>query len=311
MDDAAGQSWMRRHLEAPVLPLLDAPWILDVDVTVKPLYGHQEGAVLGYNPHKPGRPSHAYHSYMMAGLRLALDLAVEPGNETHAKYGRPQLAQVLDRLPAGKRPRLVRGDCGYGADAVMRDLETRSQSYLFKLRLTKNVRRYIEKVFFGDDWRDAGQGWEGRDGEITLSGWQQARRVVLLRRPLKGDVMLADDSQQVLAFVESQVPAQRYEYAVLVTDLPYELLSIAQLYRDRGDAENPFDELKNQWGWGGYTTHDLKRCRIAAMGVGLIYNWWSLFVRLANPQARLEAITSRPLLLCAVGRRIEHAGHQQ
>jgi hypothetical protein len=25
-------------------------------------------------------------------------------------------------------------------------------------------------------------------------------------------------------------------------------------------AENNFDELKNQWGWGGFTTHDLKRC---------------------------------------------------
>ncbi len=29
-------------------PLLAEPWILDVDTTIKPLYGHQEGAVLGY-----------------------------------------------------------------------------------------------------------------------------------------------------------------------------------------------------------------------------------------------------------------------
>jgi hypothetical protein len=28
------------------------------------------------------------------------------------------------------------------------------------------------------------------------------------------------------------------------------------LYRDRGDCENAFDELKNQWGWGGFTTHE-------------------------------------------------------
>ncbi|MGZ9219860.1 MAG: hypothetical protein ACXW5W_22840 [Candidatus Binatia bacterium] len=39
--------------------VLNAPWLLDVDVTVKPLYGKQQGAVVGYNPHKPGRPSHA------------------------------------------------------------------------------------------------------------------------------------------------------------------------------------------------------------------------------------------------------------
>ena len=32
------------------------------------------------------------------------------------------------------------------------------------------------------------------------------------------------------------------------------MLSLGQLYRDRADAENTFDELKNQWGWGGFTT---------------------------------------------------------
>jgi hypothetical protein len=60
--------------------------------------------------------------------------------------------------------------------------------------------------------------------------------------------------------------------------------------------------------WGGFTTHDLHRCQLAARAVALIYNWWSLFVRLANPKARREAITSRPWLMSSVGRRTEHAG---
>lgn len=47
------------------------------------------------------------------------------------------------------------------------------------------------------------------------------------------------------------------EYAVLVTNSDYPLAAIGQLYRDRADCENGFDELKNQWGWGGYTTQDL------------------------------------------------------
>ncbi|MDZ7897752.1 MAG: hypothetical protein U5N85_06945 [Arcicella sp.] len=42
--------------------------------------------------------------------------------------------------------------------------------------------------------------------------------------------------------------------------------------------------------------------------MALIYNWWSLFVRLASPEARREAITSRPWLMSSVGRRTEHAG---
>ncbi|MBV8094462.1 MAG: hypothetical protein JOY71_09150 [Acetobacteraceae bacterium] len=39
------------------------------------------------------------------------------------------------------------------------------------------------------------------------------------------------------------------------------------------------------------TTQDLKRCRLLARSIGLIYNWWSLFVRLADPEHYREAIT--------------------
>ena len=116
----------------------------------------------------------------------------------------------------------------------------------------------------------------------------------------------------MLGFIEADRKGGKritgYEYAVLVTNLDHEILSLGQLYRDRADAENAFDELKNQWGWGGFTTHDLHRCQLSARAVALIYNWWSLFVRLANPEARLEAITSRPWLMSSVGRRTEHAG---
>ena len=147
-----------------------------------------------------------------------------------------------------------------------------------------------------------------KDGELKLEGLSGARRVVVVRRPLRGEALLADESQGVLGFVETNVPTKRYEYAVLVTDLNHELLTIAQLYRYRGDAENTFDELKNQWGWGGFTTQDLACCRLSAHAVALIYNWWGLFVRLGNPKARLEAITSRPFLLSSVARQTTHGG---
>ena len=131
----------------------------------------------------------------------------------------------------------------------------------------------------------------------------------MLRRPLIGETLLCESAQQLqLAFVEKERPVKGYEYAVLVTDLKHELGVIAQLYRDRGDAENSFDEMKRQWGWTGFTTQDLKRCQLSAMAVALAYNWWSLFVRLAHPKARLEAVTARPLLLGSIGELTHHAG---
>jgi hypothetical protein len=99
-----------------------------------------------------------------------------------------------------------------------------------------------------------------------------------------------------------------WEYAVLVTSSAYPLESMAQLYRDRADAENGFDELKNQWGWGGFTTQDIERCQTSARAVALLYNWWSWYCRAAKPEARMEAITSRALLLAGVGRATQQAG---
>ncbi len=45
---------------------LNTPWILDCDTTVKPLYGHQTGAEVSYNPQKPGRPSPAIQTYWIS-----------------------------------------------------------------------------------------------------------------------------------------------------------------------------------------------------------------------------------------------------
>jgi Transposase DDE domain len=116
------------------------------------------------------------------------------------------------------------------------------------------------------------------------------------------------DGQLRLGFAEVDDGRELWEYAVLVTSLDSEILSLGQLYRDRADCENSFDELKNQWGWGGFTTRDLKRCRLMAGCVALVFNWWNLFVRLADPNHHREAITSRPLLLQAIGRQTSHAG---
>ncbi len=112
------------------------------------------------------------------------------------------------------------------------------------------------------------------------------------------------EGQQSFGFVDAPDNIKRYEYAVLIMSLEDEIISIVQHYRDRADCENIFDEIKNQWGWGGYTTQDLKSCRFMSRIIALIYNGWRLLVRMANPDAKRhqEAITSRPLLLTGVGR---------
>jgi len=94
---------------------------------VKCLYGKQEGAVVGYNPKKPGRPSHSYHSALMANTRLALAVEVMPGNVTAPLHSMPGIWVWLDSLPKAERHALLRGDVAYGSESVMREAEARDQ----------------------------------------------------------------------------------------------------------------------------------------------------------------------------------------
>ena len=236
---------------------------------------------------------------------------IEVGRNRHSsKSAAPSLWALLERLGREHWPRLVRGDKDWGSEGNMASCEGAGLDYLFKLRLTKGARRLAERLMARDEWEDAGQGWSGIEAALRLQGWSRARRVVVLRRRLPGAVALtrSDDGQGDLFWADAQPGTGVWEFAVLATSLDLEVLSVAQLYRDRADAENGFDELKNQWGWGGFTTRDLKRCQHMARLVGLIYNWRSLFVRLADPDHHREAITSRPLLLHGVARQTRHGG---
>jgi hypothetical protein len=283
------------------------------------LYGHQEDAKLGYNPGKPGRPSHVYHSYFIANLRVVLEVEVQAGNQTASSFAQPELWALLDGLGERSHPAFLRGDCNWGTERAMEGAEQRKLAYVFKLKQTANVKKLIGRLFGRDEWVEAGQQWQGLSTELRLSGWSQARRVVVLRRPLQQEAAGEAEGpkkrkrkaaqQLTLDLPETIHLGVRYEYAVLVTSMPDEVRTIAQHYRDRGDAENNFDELKNQWAWSGFTTHDRKRCQIMARITALVYNWWSIFMRLGIPDKHAEAVTSRPLALYGIARRTRHS-HQ-
>lgn len=313
-DEKKCEQWQTTHLRKTYEPLLYEPYILDIDTTVKTLYGRQEGAEVGYNPHKPGRPSHTYHTYFVANLRLVMDVEVLPGNQSAAKYSQPGLWKLIDSLPLAAWPAMIRGDCAFGNESMMNECESRSIPYLFKLRMTTNVKGLVRLVARESGWSNAGQGWEAVESRLRLEGWTRERRVVVLRRKLKEKRKRPHGNKKHAPFLpfDGAVPeAEHYEYAVLVTSLEDEVSVIAQHYRDRADAENNFDELKNQWGWGGFVTKDIARCQISARIVAQVYNWWSIFTRLVVPDKHVEAITSRPLLLNAIGRETNHAGQKR
>ncbi|MDD5599599.1 MAG: transposase [Victivallaceae bacterium] len=201
-EDGEITAWLEKQLLDCCEPLLGVDYILDQDPTVKVLYGNQEGAELGYNPKKPGRPSHCLHTFCVAGARLLLNTEVRPGNETAGKYSHDGLWNILARqLPRSRYPKLIRGDIGFGNDETMSGCEARQVDYLFKLRQSANVKKLIDELSSDAalEWLDAGKGWQGCETRLQLMGWTHSRRVIVLRRLAEEDRhMEASTSRETL-----------------------------------------------------------------------------------------------------------------
>ena len=90
-DEEALTLWMDGQTEKCFAALLKQDWVLDLNATVKTLYGKQEEARLGYNPMKPGRPSHVYQVMVLAAAKLVLNVDVQAGNLTASEYAQPTL----------------------------------------------------------------------------------------------------------------------------------------------------------------------------------------------------------------------------
>ena len=214
---------------------------------------HSTASNRGYNPTKPGRPSHVYHSFWVAHLRLCLDVQVLPGNQSAGSFSLCNLLEWLRQRPAGQLPKFVRGDISYGTQRWMTELETLGIDYLFKLKQTKSAKKLIA---VGGHWTTHFSGWQYCEGTLRLSGWDCSRRVFIYRRahrrkcgvtkrspglcgPIKESRQLALE-----LLVEDEMP--RYEYAVYVTSFAEPAKEIRSLYNPRGGNENCYDELKNQ-----------------------------------------------------------------
>ena len=276
IDIEDARSWIA-DAARPIRSALPKDYILDWDSTVITRYGHQEDAVVGYNPVKRGRPSHHPLLAIVADSRLCLHFSHRPGNAASLTDCIDAMKDTLDYCGKKHRPWLNRGDIGFGHNEIMNWHENTPNAphYLFKLKITNNVRRAFAEIN-EDDWQGNSSFGVLQTAEkmLQLPSWDRPRRVVFGRR-LQG-VIPAEQSGKFW-------DTYKHEYEAYITDLPFEQANswqIVDLYRKRADCENVFDELKNQWGFAGFCAHDANVTETAARLLLLTYNLWTLFCRL-------------------------------
>ena len=207
--------WLRRA--GPTLvPLLDellwhllrARWAEEgvprrltvaLDSTVSVRYGQQQaGAERGYNPGKPGRPSHHPLLAFVVETGDCLGVRWRPGSAWSGEGATEWLPDLVGRLRvAGVEEITVRLDKGFFAERVVRCLQRLEVSYLLKVPNHARVRRELrpwrcssraEGIFeeAATVWTSSGRLWGSR--LLSLEG----------RRPLaEAEGTLALDTHEV------------------------------------------------------------------------------------------------------------------
>ena len=305
IDEGAGAAWVAQAA-APIWGALPERLILDWDSTVQTKYGRQEGAARGYNPQKPGRKS--FHPLLAvgAGTRLCVAYRFRSGDTVTATQWHSAMEEA-QRWLGGRPAWLNRGDLGLGHEGIVAWHEAQAERprYLFKLKLTANVRRALHALP-ETAWQGPAEAgvWQVAEARVRLPGWTRERRVVCARK-LQG---------QTPALAQGQFWTQvKHELAAYVTNLDEATANawqIQTLYRERADAENVFDELKSQWGFNGFGARSRRVTALAARLLLLVYNLWSLFVRLLEPSRHVEAAGSRRWFLVIAARLVE-SGRQK
>ena len=107
---------MQAQLMHSVAEALKTAWVLDCDTTIKPLYGHQAGAELGYNRINRVDRVKPFTPTGLAPCAWVADAQLESGKRHAPSHSRPGLVALLDDLAADSRPQLVRGDVAFGSE---------------------------------------------------------------------------------------------------------------------------------------------------------------------------------------------------
>ncbi|MDA8118887.1 MAG: IS1380 family transposase [Gammaproteobacteria bacterium] len=254
---------------------------LDLDSTVMTRYGTQEGAVRGYNPTKPGRPSHHPLMAFVADTRMIANCWLRPGNTQSAHNVRGFLDSTLDRL-GDKQVALLRADSGFSDQAFLQDLEHKKLHHVIALRLNQPLQRALVES----------SGWWMLDDGIDLvsityqaPSWSRPRRVVGIRQHIDKRV---NPKGKTLSLWASDPQWGRYRFAALVTDLTLPAAEIWRLYRGRADCENRIKELKYDFAADSICLQDFWATE-ASLNVALLaYNFMSLFRQAALRASVLE-----------------------
>jgi len=271
-----------------------------LDSVVLTLYGKQQGARLGYNPRKKGRPS--YHPLLCfeAHGQEFWHGSLRPGDAAADTGARALVARCLQKVPsniARSRIRLL-ADAGFFSGRLVDDLDQAGCGYIIVCSKAKSYLPMAERAGF----KELSFGWAVAEFRFKPQRWTAPHRFIMVRRPLPED---PQEAEQLTLFRQG-----RYSYSGWVTNLELQPWMIWKTYSARANVEKSIRELLNYFALNKIPTHKWV-ANVAFLQLLLLgYNIVHWFKRLCLPQEYLRATveTIRQEFLVLPGKLVRHGG---
>lgn len=265
---------------------------LDLDSSVMPLFGSQEGALPGPNPRYHARPS--YHPLLgvIAETGTCVGARLRPGDTSLGENDSPTFVAWIGRLRRHVGPRAlltVRLDAAGDCAELLRSFDAAGVRFLVKLRVTPNV---IGALVTQPHWRTVDRDADGkptrqvatltfqRESWLALGG---GHRVVAIRHNDR------ESGNQLRLWEDDDLSTQLY----ITNDWNTPEEDLAEEYNDRAEIEPVIGDLKHALGLGKMPSQDFNANHAAFLLKLLTHNLLRVY---ASRKARAVAHWRTPWL---------------
>lgn len=258
---------LRKHFI--VQPSSRSSYWLDFDSTANTIYGHQEGAVKGYNPGHPGKRS--YHPLVVseAHLKDCLGGFLRYGNAHTAERAVPLLRAALSLLPAARDVR-TRADSGFYDGDFVQELESKHVGFAVVARMSGPIKKRLSALRY----EVVNSQFSVSEFQYQPHKWKKLYRYVVLRRKVE-----KQKDEELTLFKMNQ-----YAYTVIVTNLDLTPYGVFSFYKDRAGLERIIRIMKNDFPFGSAPTGSFAANVLYAELSLLAYNLVIWFKRLCLPE---------------------------
>ena len=242
--------------------------IFDLDSSVLTVFGHQEGAEVGYNPRYRGKRSYDPLLCVEANSSFLWDVELRRGDAGTWADSEGLLACCFLSTPSDIREIRVRADAGFGYGPVLDMLEARLAQYSVVARMNPSLKRALK----GLRYESMNPRWEIAEFEHHPHGWPHARRCIVARR------LTEENEPEPTLFTLG-----RYVYRAWHTDLPLTPAGVWQFYDGRAGMERRIREIRSDYALTKIPTRAFAANALYLEVIRLAYNLVTAFQRTCLP----------------------------